>query len=98
MSVRSLAYESGLLDNGSDYHSKLRKAENSMAVQLRSEKIGINDFLYRRKVPNFRNAGCPRVWRKQTVKHVLLFCPGLAKQRGELIQQAGTSDYRQLLI
>ena len=49
------------------------------------------------KVPNIQSAGCPCGWRKQTVKHVLLFCPRLAKERGELIQQAGTSDYKQLL-
>ena len=78
-------------------HSKLRKAESSMAVQLRSEKIGLNDFLYRMNVPNIQNVGCPCGWRKQTVKHMLLFCPRLAKERRELIQQAGTSDYKQLL-
>ncbi len=68
-----------------------------MAVQLRSEKIGLNDFLYRMKVPGIRNAECSCGWRKQTVKHILLFCPELAKERRELIEQVGTSDYRQIL-
>ncbi len=97
ISVRSPAQEGGLFDNRFDYHSKLRKAESSMAVQLRSEKIGLNDFLYRMKVPGIRNAECSCGWRKQTVKHILLFCPELAKERRELIEQVGTSDYRQIL-
>ncbi len=97
ISVRSPAQEGGLFGNRFDYHSKLRKAESSMAVQLRSEKIGLNDFLYRMKVPGIRNAECSCGWRKQTVKHILLFCPELAKERRELIEQVGTSDYRQIL-
>ena len=87
----------GCKSKRASHHSKLRKAESSMAVQLRSEKIGLNNFLYRMNVPNVRSAECPCGWRKQTVKHVLLFCPRLENERGELIQQAGTSDYRQLL-
>ncbi len=49
------------------------------------------------KVPGIRNAECSCGWRKQTVKHILLFCPELAKERRELIEQVGTSDYRQIL-
>jgi hypothetical protein len=57
-------------------HDNLRKAESSVATQLRTEKIGFNAFLARQKVPNVA-PGCSCGHPNQTVKHVLLFCPDL---------------------
>ncbi len=54
-------------------------------------------FLSKSTSISIRNAECSCGWRKQTVKHILLFCPELAKERRELIEQVGTSDYRQIL-
>jgi len=83
--ARSPAQGGDLFGDRFSYHAKLRKAESSMAVQLRSGKIGLNHFLRQRKVPGVRSAECICGWRKQTAKHMLLFCPRLADMRAELI-------------
>ena len=80
-----------------DYHRGLEKAESSAAIQLRTEKIGLNHFLFTRKVPGVLDPGCPCGARKQTGKHVLLFCPDYQEGRIDLIREAGTSDYNQIL-
>jgi hypothetical protein len=91
------AQEGDLFGNRFDYHSGLRKAESSMAVQLRCGKIGLNEFLYQMNVPTVRSASCLCGWRRQTAKHMLVFCPELARSRAKLVQQAGTSDFREML-
>lgn len=40
------------------FHTGLNKAERSLAVQMRTGKIGLAAFLYARKVPSVENASC----------------------------------------
>jgi hypothetical protein len=52
----------------------LTKAENTMAILLRTGIIGLKDWLYWVGVP----VGSPRYkysWPRQTLKHVILLCP-----------------------
>jgi ribonuclease HI/retron-type reverse transcriptase len=55
-------------------HERLSKRESAMLVQLRTEKIGLNDFLFNRHVPDITSPGCSCGERRQTVAHVLLRC------------------------
>ena len=91
------AAKGDLLNGRSDHHQGLRKVESSMATQMRTGKIGLNHFLWTRRVPGVTSASCPCGWRKQDVKHVLLFCPFYNERRPRLIRQAGTTDFFKIL-
>ena len=56
-------------------HEGLAKAESSLATQIRTEKIGLADFLHRRRVPTVASPACPCGWHRQTAKHIIMFCP-----------------------
>ena len=43
-------------------------------MQLRTEKIGFNDFLFARRVPDVSSPRCDCGARRQTVAHILLHC------------------------
>ncbi|KAL9063141.1 MAG: hypothetical protein Q9161_009623, partial [Pseudevernia consocians] len=62
-------------------HKGLKKAESSAVIQLRTEKIGLGQFLFERKVS----------------EHVLLFCPRYQEGRSRLISEAGASDYYSII-
>ena len=64
-------------------HDNLRKAESSLATQLRTEKIGFNAFLARQRVPNVI-PDCTCGYPNQTVKHVMLFCPDIDRTNENL--------------
>ena len=95
---RTPAQEGLLIENRLDYHSRLRKAESSIAIQLRSGKNGFNHFLYKMKVPGVYSARCSCGQTKQDTKHILLYYPKLSQQRPELLKEVGTHDVRTILI
>ena len=79
-------------------HTELNKAESALLVQMRTEKIGLKDFLFNHRVPGVHNARCHCGARRQTVAHVLLSCrhyKDLRKQ--ELGRLPGSSDLRKIL-
>ena len=53
-------------------HDDLTKKQSSIAVQLRTAKIGLRAFLYSRKAAD--SPMCPCTRSKQTMKHVLFQC------------------------
>jgi hypothetical protein len=55
-------------------HERLSKRESALLVQLRTEKIGLNDFLFNRNVPDIISPSCSCGERRQTVAHVILRC------------------------
>jgi hypothetical protein len=60
------------------------------------EKIGLNAFLADRHVlDNVAMGICERS--RQTAKHIPLFCPEYADERGSLYTAAGTRDYWKML-
>ena len=76
-------------------HASLNRPESTVATLLRTEAIGLNDFLHRVGVPNVE-ARCPCGWERQTPKHVVMFCPSLTG-RDSMFVAAGTMDYTTLL-
>ena len=55
-------------------HEGLTKRQSAILVQLRTEKIGLRDFLFRRKVPDILDPMCTCQEGRQTVRHILLTC------------------------
>ena len=94
--IRTPAQVGDLYNGRLDHHKMLRKAESSIAIQMRSGKIGLNAFLSRMKVPG-ANPDCECGWRKQDAKHVLLFCPRSREGRPRLLAEAGTEDFQTML-
>lgn len=73
-------------------HEKLRKPQSTLAILLRTEHIGLEDYLHRRRVPGHPTPACPCGWHRQTPKHILLFCPRYQQGRSEMLQKAGSTD------
>ena len=55
-------------------HRLLTKIESSLATQIRSEKIELADFLYRRRVLDVISSTCVCDWLKQTSRHIIMNC------------------------
>jgi hypothetical protein len=69
-----------------------------MLVQLRTEKIGLKDFLFNRRVPGIDNPSCKCGERRQTVAHVLLHCKTHKSLRNQIFGTlAGRDDLRAIL-
>ena len=51
---------------------------------MRTEKIGLWEFLFQRKMPGIEDGRCECRQSNQTVKHILLECRLLARQRRNL--------------
>ena len=56
-----------------DLHTGLSRAKSSILTQLRTEAIGLNDFLAARNVPNI-TPECECGWVRQTPKHIIVHC------------------------
>jgi hypothetical protein len=56
------------------YGGNLSKAECAVLAQARTEKIGLKDFLYKRKVPSITSPICPCGRGRQTIAHLVLNC------------------------
>ncbi|KAH7548710.1 hypothetical protein BM1_10880 [Bipolaris maydis] len=55
-------------------HENLSKRESALLVQMRTEKVGLNDFLFDRRMPEVVSARCECGERRQTTAHILLRC------------------------
>jgi hypothetical protein len=72
-------------------YQKLTRAQASLLIQLRSEKVGFNNFLALRQVPD-KLPQCECGWHSQTPRHIVISCP-LLDARDTMWAQAGTTDY-----
>ena len=79
-------------------HEGLTKRQSAILVQLRTEKIGLRDFLFRRKVPDVLDPMCTCQEGRQTVRHILLTCRKLRDiRRQELGHLPEGNDLRAIL-
>jgi hypothetical protein len=63
-------------------YTGLRKTHSSVLMQLRTDRIGLNHFLYKIKLRRSDRCGCGEG--SQTSKHILLQCELLGDLRGEM--------------
>jgi hypothetical protein len=79
-------------------HEGLTKRQSAILVQMRTEKIGLRDFLFRRKVPDVLDPMCDCQEGRQTMRHVLLICRKLKEvRRQELGHLPEGNDLRAIL-
>jgi hypothetical protein len=55
-------------------HEGLRKAESALLTQARTRKVGLAEFLYKRRVPSVSTATCQCGAGHETPRHMALFC------------------------
>lgn len=84
-------------DSLAAWHKGLTKAQSSLAIQIRTEKIGLRYFLHQRKVPGAINPWCQCMNGMQTAKHIIVFCRRYSDQRSQIRKAAGTGDYKGLV-
>jgi hypothetical protein len=68
------------------------KRESALLVQLRTEKIGLNDFFFARKVPYVTSPRCNCGARRQTVVHILLHCSKRRTLRNRIFANLSRQD------
>lgn len=79
-----------------DLHKGREKPHSAPLTQLRTGKMGFNQFLSERKVPGMTSTcGCG-AW-KMTVQHILLPCPRWSEERKELRRVARSTDLKAIL-
>jgi len=77
--------------------TRLPKAESTLAVQLRTGKIGFNAFLYERQVPSVPSPRCHCGLGSMTVLHILTVCPSWNHLRRRFLHSLRTTDIRKIL-
>jgi hypothetical protein len=78
-------------------HQTYTKAESTIITLLRTERIGLNAFLYKQKVPDIVSPIYPYSNGNQTVKHMLIHCADLAPTRRQLFADTGTTSFEVML-
>ncbi|PQE34088.1 zinc knuckle protein [Rutstroemia sp. NJR-2017a WRK4] len=78
-------------------HHGLKKWQSALLIQMRTEKIGLRDHLWRRKVPEFDDPGCDCGEGRQTVSHILLRCRNYRDLRRREFGIQGRMDLRVIL-
>jgi hypothetical protein len=82
--------------NPSTLYNNLPKHQATALMLLRTEVIGLNDWLSSIGVPDVLPR-CDCGWPRQTARHVVMHCPTYQRQRAELIMEAGSEDFRAIL-
>ena len=78
-------------------HKNRPKPHSSLLTQLRTGKVGFNQFLCQRRVPGVWTATCDCGQGRMTVKHVLLACSKWRNESIEIREKAKTTNLKKLL-
>lgn len=78
-------------------HQNLTRAQSSIATQIRSEHVGLNAYLYRRKVPGVDEPRCQCGYPSQNAKHMVMVCPQWAQGRGDVLRKARNRTYEAMM-
>ncbi|KAI0998080.1 hypothetical protein K3495_g10112 [Podosphaera aphanis] len=78
-------------------HQSLKRAQSSIAMQIRSEHIGLKSYLHRRKVPGVDSPNCPCGYLSQNVKHAIMACPQWAKGRAEVWRKSKSRSFEEMM-
>ena len=81
----------------SKIHQNLSRAQSSVAMQIRSEHIGLNSYLYRKNVPGVDSPKCQCGYPSQNVRHMIMACPRWAKGRGEILRKSKDRSYEAMI-
>lgn len=74
----------------------LPKHEATAVFLLRTEVLGLNDWLARTGVPGI-TPRCPCGTGRQTLRHIMAFCPNYTRPRANLLLKTGTTELQEIL-
>jgi len=77
-------------------YSDILKHQASVLFLLRIEVLGLNGWLALINVPGISKE-CSYGWEKQTVHHVLIFCPLYTTRRVDLVRRTGSEEMWRML-
>ena len=66
-------------------------------MQMRSEHIGLNSYLHRRKVPGVESPKCQCGYPSQNVRHMVMTCPKWARGRGDILRKSKDRSYEAMI-
>ncbi len=66
-------------------HASFTRAESTLAVQLRTGRTGLREYLYKRHVHDITTPTCACGRANETIEHVVLFCVKYAQERRALL-------------
>ncbi len=75
---------------GLKIHTKLKKPQSSLLVQMRTGKIGLRSFLYSRKIVEDERCECGHSL--QTVRHILMECRKFNRLRQDIWKEQGRKE------
>ena len=75
----------------------LHKAESSLVTHIKAECIGLQAYLYSRKVPGAESPDCGYGQGRQTAKHILVFCPQWNMLRQRVFEATNVHDYHRVV-
>ncbi|KAI1005846.1 hypothetical protein K3495_g2368 [Podosphaera aphanis] len=78
-------------------HRNLKRAQSSVAIQIRSEHIGLKSYLYRRRVPGFDSPQYQCGYLSENVKHAIMACPLKARGRAEVWRRAKNRSFEAMM-
>jgi hypothetical protein len=84
-------------------HQGLQKAESSLLVQIRTQRIGLAQFLHDQHVPGYETGRCLCIGGSETPRHITLFCSNIVASRTYLRNLIRTKlgsdriDYQRLI-
>jgi ribonuclease HI len=78
-------------------HHGLKKLQSALLIQMRTEKIGLRDFLWKRRVSEVDDPGCDYGEGRHTVDHILLRCRTYNEARGRILGRGRRIDLRAIL-
>ncbi len=76
----------------------LQKAESTLAMHIRIERIDLNAYLHSRNVSDTDSSRCDCEWSYQTTKHVLMHCSNWSHLRSRMLQDADFSNYWIIIV
>ena len=77
-------------------YNSLQKHEATALFLLRTEVIGLKNWLYSVGVPGILPR-CACGWHTQTVRHIVIYCPQYTATRADLFRRAGSTDLQTIL-
>lgn len=78
-------------------HHGLKKWQSALLIQIRTKKIGLRDFLQKRRVPEVDDLGYDYREGRQTVDHILRRCRTYNDVRRRVFRRRGRIDLRAIL-
>lgn len=78
-------------------HRDLTRAQSSLAIQIRSEHMGLKSYLHRRKVPGVWSPGYSCGYQSQNPKHMIMSCHQWSNGRAEIWRQAKDRSFEAMI-